>query len=68
MEIVEGDFGRLVLDMIEYVSRNYPVEIINLTELSFYSYSFNAKDLISYEAYAKRKGWPFGQEWEDKQE
>ena len=58
MEIVEGDFGRLVLDMIEYVSRNYPIEIINLTELSFYSYSFNAKDLKSYEAYSGRKGWP----------
>lgn len=58
MEIVEGDYGKVVLDMIDNVSKNYPVEIINLTELSFYSYSFNDKDLISYKAYSGRQGWP----------
>lgn len=58
MEIVEGDYGRTALEMIEFVSRNYSVEIINLTELSFYSYSFNDKDLISYKAYSGRQGWP----------
>ncbi|MBI5039414.1 MAG: glycosyltransferase family 2 protein [Nitrospirae bacterium] len=58
IEMVEGRYGRSLLEMIGYVSRNYPVDIINLTELAYYSYSFNDDDLRSYEAFSGRKGWP----------
>lgn len=58
MEIMEGDYGKLILEMIEYLCKKYNVEIINLTEMPYYNYSFNSKDLKSYEAFAKRKGWP----------
>ncbi len=58
MEVVRGDYGRLVLDMVEYLCANYPVDIINLTELSYYSASFNPWDLASYKTYQKKDDWP----------
>ncbi|MCP3676136.1 MAG: glycosyltransferase [Deltaproteobacteria bacterium] len=58
IDTVEGEYGRLIIDMVEYIAKNYPVDIINLTELSYYSYSYNDNDLHSYEAYHERKGWP----------
>jgi len=58
MEIVEGDYGRLVLEMIDYVGRNYPVDIIDLTEMTYYTYSYGEKDLKSYAAFSKRPDWP----------
>lgn len=64
IEMVEGRYGRTLLEMMGYVSRNYPVDIINLTELAYYSYSFNDEDLKSYEAFSGKKGWP--QDWQGK--
>lgn len=57
-ELVEGEYGKIMLDMIEYVSKNYPAEIINLTEMSYHSFSFNNSDLRSYEAFSGKRGWP----------
>lgn len=57
-EIATGAYGARVLAMIEFVARNYPVQIIDLTELNYYEYSFSDADLLSYEAHANRKGWP----------
>lgn len=58
MEIVDGEYGKLILEMIEYLCKDYTVDIINLTEMSYYSYSYNLKDLDSYKAFSKRTGWP----------
>lgn len=58
MELAAGDYGKKVLEMIEFIAGNYPADIINLTELSYYSYSFNSRDLKSYKAYSGRQGWP----------
>ncbi|MBI5048294.1 MAG: glycosyltransferase family 2 protein [Deltaproteobacteria bacterium] len=60
MEIVEGEYGKLILEMIEYLCKNYTVDIINLTEMPYYSYSYNLKDLNSYKTFSKRTGWPMG--------
>lgn len=57
-ELVEGEYGVHLLDMIGYISRTYPVEIINITELTYYHYSYNEKDLRSYERFTGKKGWP----------
>jgi cellulose synthase/poly-beta-1,6-N-acetylglucosamine synthase-like glycosyltransferase len=57
-ELVEGQYGKMVLDMIGYVSRHYPVEIINLTEMSYHSFSFSNSDLRSYETFSGKRGWP----------
>lgn len=58
MEIVDGRYGGYVLDMVEYLARNYDVDIINLTEMPYYSYSYNKRDLKSYAAFTGRKDWP----------
>lgn len=58
MEIIDGEYGRLILEMIEYLSKNYDVDIIDLTEMPYYSYSYNLRDLESYRAFSGKKGWP----------
>lgn len=56
--LVEGEYGEKVLQMVQYISHNYPVDIINLTELSYYSYSYSPKDLQSYKSFSGNKAWP----------
>lgn len=58
MEIIDGGYGRRILEMIEYVCANYGVDIIDLTEMPYYSFSYNLEDLKSYAAFTKRNGWP----------
>ncbi len=58
MEIVEGGYGRLILEMIDYICRNYQVDIIDMTEMPYYSYSYGSKDLKSYMMFSKRPDWP----------
>ncbi|MBI5587554.1 MAG: glycosyltransferase family 2 protein [Deltaproteobacteria bacterium] len=58
MEVVEGEYGRLILEMMEYLCKNYEVDIVNLTEMPYYSYSYNKKDLRSYKAFTNRADWP----------
>ncbi len=57
-ELVRGEYGRLLIELIEYICKNYTVDIINLTELSYYSYSYNPEDLALYREYTGRKDWP----------
>lgn len=61
-ELVRGTYGRKLIDMIKYISKNYPVDIINLTELSYYTYSYNDKDLKSYKAFSGRENWPINRQ------
>ena len=58
MEIVGGEYGALIIEMIEYLCKNYDIDIVNLTEMPYYSYSYNDKDLRSYRAFTRRAGWP----------
>ncbi|MBI5642876.1 MAG: glycosyltransferase family 2 protein [Deltaproteobacteria bacterium] len=58
MEIVEGEYGGMVLEMIEYLAANYQVDVIDLTEMPYYSYSYNIEDLRSYSAFTGKKDWP----------
>ncbi|HAO93692.1 MAG: hypothetical protein A2X99_06355 [Deltaproteobacteria bacterium GWB2_55_19] len=58
MELTEGEWGRLVLDMVEYLAKNYPIDVIDLTEMPYYSYSYNTADLKSYAALTNRADWP----------
>ena len=58
VELVDGEYGTRVLSMIEYVSTNYPVDIIDLTELSYYDYSYTSRDLESFRKASGRNDWP----------
>jgi hypothetical protein len=58
IEVIEGSYGELFIEMVEYIGKNYDVDIISLTEIAYRDYSYNSKDLASYEAFHGTKGWP----------
>ena len=57
-ELGEGPYGDLVVEMVEALARDYPLEVIDLTEASYYQASFGPRDLASYRALTGRKDWP----------
>ena len=57
-ELAEGEFGTVVLEMVEYIAANYPVEAIDLTEASYRHTSFGDRDLASYRKTTGRASWP----------
>jgi hypothetical protein len=57
-ELVQGEFGQMLLDMIEGIAANYPVQSISITELDYHSDGYGADDKASYLAYAGRADWP----------
>lgn len=58
MELVDGEWGRIIVDMVGYIAGNYEVDIINLTEMPYYSYSYGPKDLKSYKNFTGNTDWP----------
>ena len=58
MQLVEGDFGRQLLDMLNYIAANYPVDSISITELSYYIDGYGDDDKAAYLAYTHRSDWP----------
>ena len=58
MELVEGDFGTELLNMIDTIAVNYPVNAITLSELVYYVDGFGEKDKTAFTAYSKLADWP----------
>lgn len=59
MELVEGNYGKLLLQMVDYIATNYPnVNSISLTELSYRLDGYGPDELASYQAYSGNKNWP----------
>jgi hypothetical protein len=58
MDLVDGEFGEMVLDMIEAIARDYPVDSISITELFYHSDGYGPKELAAYMAYTGRDDWP----------
>jgi hypothetical protein len=58
MELVEGDFGEQILQMLEYISTNYPANSISLTELAYYTEGYGDDDKAAYMSYTVRDDWP----------
>jgi hypothetical protein len=57
-ELVDGEFGRLVLEMVEVLAAEYPVDVIDLTEAAYRQTSFGEGDLASYRQATGRSTWP----------
>jgi hypothetical protein len=55
---VEGEFGRRLLEMIDYVARTYPVHSIDITELYYRDEGYGEDDARSYRARTSRADWP----------
>ncbi len=58
MELVDGDYGREVVELLAYISRAYPVEGVALTELGYRSFCFDDRCLASYRGVSGRADWP----------
>ncbi len=57
-ELCEGEFGKLVLEMVEYLSAHYPIDAVDLTEASYHDTSYGEADLASYRRASGKKAWP----------
>lgn len=58
-ELVNGEFGKKLLDMVEYIAANYPnVDSISITELSYRIDGYGDDDLALYKAATGRSDWP----------
>ncbi len=58
-ELVNGEFGEHLLDMVEYIAANYPeVDSISITELAYRIDGYGDDDLALYKAATGRSDWP----------
>jgi len=57
IELVQGNYGKLVLELIKYLAENYPLIAIDLTELNYYSFCYDDRCLKSYQTYTGRRSW-----------
>ena len=58
-ELVNGEFGQKLLNMVAYIAANYPnVDSISITELSYRIDGYGPDDLVLYKAATGRTDWP----------
>jgi hypothetical protein len=57
-ELSEGQFGNLVVEMVEYIAERYPVDAIDLTEAAYRETSFGPADLASFKTFTGSSEWP----------
>jgi cellulose synthase/poly-beta-1,6-N-acetylglucosamine synthase-like glycosyltransferase len=57
-ELVDGEYGRQIVEMVSYLSHNYPLDAIALTELDYHSFCFDDRCLRSYREMSGRQDWP----------
>jgi hypothetical protein len=58
MELVDGQYGQNLLDLVNEIATNYPVNSITLTELVYYADGFGDQDKTAYVAYSGKSDWP----------
>lgn len=58
VELVDGEYGALLLEMIDAIAAHYPVDSISITEMMYYTEGYSDPDKASYMAYAGKKDWP----------
>ncbi len=57
-QLVDGEFGNLLVAMVEYIAANYPVTSISLTELDYHREGYGEDDRRSYGRFTGRADWP----------
>lgn len=57
-ELVRGEFGNQLIEMLDYIAAHYPVNSISITELSYYTEGYGDDDKAAYKAYTGRADWP----------
>ena len=57
-ELADGEFGKLVVQMIDDLAAGWPVDAVDVTEAAYYQTSFGPADLASYRRATGRAAWP----------
>ncbi len=57
-QLVDGEFGNLLVAMVEYIAANYAVTSISLTELDYHREGYGDDDKLSYARFTGRTDWP----------
>ncbi len=57
-ELVDGEFGNLLVEMVDYIASGYPVNSISLTELDYYIDGYGEQDAAGYRRFSGRLDWP----------
>jgi hypothetical protein len=58
VELVDGEAGQRLLEMIDHVARTYPVDAVDLTELYYRDEGYGEDDARAYRARTGRADWP----------
>ena len=58
MQLVDGPYGKLILDMIRAVASSYPVDSISINEMYYQRDGYGPDDKAAYLAYTGRSDWP----------
>lgn len=58
MDLVDGEYGQILLNMIEAICANYPVDSVSLTEMMYYTDGYGEVDKAAYMAATGRSDWP----------
>lgn len=58
LELAEGHYGERLLEMLDYLAANFPVDSISLTELFYYQEGYSTAERESYKAFSGHADWP----------
>jgi hypothetical protein len=59
MELVDGAYGKLLLEVVTYIAKNYPdVNSISITELCYHIDGYGPAEKTSYMEATGKKDWP----------
>jgi hypothetical protein len=57
-QLVDGEFGTMLVEMVDYIAAHYPVDSISLTELDYHIDGYGEDDAASYRLFTGRADWP----------
>ncbi len=58
MQVVKGQYGQQLLQMIEYIAANYPVDSISINEMFYHLDGYGPDDKAAFMAYTGQPDWP----------
>ena len=58
MQVVQGQYGQLLLQMIQYIAENYPVDSISVNEMFYHADGYGPDDKTAFTAYSGLPDWP----------
>jgi hypothetical protein len=58
MQVVQGPYGQLLLQMIQYIAENYPVDSISINEMFYHVDGYGPDDKTAFITYSGLQDWP----------